>query len=124
MFGEGGQIGPELTGAQRTNLDYVLGKLVDPSAVVAQDYRVTILQTRDGRLITGIIKQENDQVVTIQTQNESIALPKSEIAERTKSPLSMMPEGLLAKLKNDEVRDLIAYLASPTQVPLPDRKGQ
>jgi putative membrane-bound dehydrogenase-like protein len=119
MFGEGAKIGPELTGAQRGNLDYVLGKLLDPSAVVARDYQVTVLQTKDGRLITGIVKQESDQVITIQTQNESILVPKNEVEQRAKSPISMMPEGLLAKLSDVEVRDLIAYLASPVQVPLP-----
>jgi putative membrane-bound dehydrogenase-like protein len=119
LFGEGGKIGPELTGSQRANLDYLLDNVLDPSAVVPYDYQVTLIQTKDGRLITGIIKQENEKVVTVQTQNEVIAVPKAEIDERTKSPISMMPEGLFAKLKDEEVRDLVAYLASPTQVPLP-----
>src|SRR5262249_30622694 len=64
LFGEGGKIGPELTGAQRGDLDYVLENLLDPSAVVGRDYQVTLVQTRDGRLITGIVTQENDQVLT------------------------------------------------------------
>src|SRR5262249_15117887 len=119
LFGEGGKIGPELTGSQRANLDYLLDNVLDPSAVVPYDYQVTLIQTKDGRLITGIIKQENEKVVTVQTQNEVLAVPKAEIDERTKSPISMMPEGLFAKLKDEEVRDLVAYLASPTQVPLP-----
>ena len=119
LFGEGARIGPELTGAQRGNLDYVLGKVLDPSAVVADDYRVTLLQTRDGRLITGIVKDENDKVITVQTPNEVLHLPKEEVEGRRKSPLSLMPEGLLAALRNDEVRDLIAYLGAPAQVPLP-----
>jgi putative membrane-bound dehydrogenase-like protein len=119
LFGEGGKIGPELTGSQRANLDYLLDNVLDPSAVVPYDYQVTLIQTKDGRLITGIIKQENEKVVTVQTQNEVLAVPKAEIDERTKSPISMMPEGLFAKMKDEEVRDLVAYLASPTQVPLP-----
>ena len=119
LFGEGGQIGPELTGSQRANLDYVLENVLDPSAVVPADYQVTILQTKDGRVITGIIKTETDKVVSVQTQNELLQLPRNEIDERQKSPLSMMPEGLLATLKDEEVRDLVAYLASPEQVVLP-----
>ncbi|MFN4260594.1 MAG: c-type cytochrome [Gemmataceae bacterium] len=122
LFGEGGKIGPELTGSQRNNLDYVLENLLDPSAVVGREYQVTALQTTTGRLITGIIKQENDKVVTVQTQNEIIYVPKTEIEERIQTNISMMPEGLLQPLKEDEVRDLIAYLASPTQVPLPEEK--
>jgi putative heme-binding domain-containing protein len=119
LFGEGGNIGPELTGSQRTNLDYLLENILDPSAVVASDYQVTVLLTKDGRVITGIIKQETDKVVTVQTQNEVIPVPQADIEERRKSPISMMPEGLLEKLSREEVRDLIAYLGSPMQVPLP-----
>jgi putative heme-binding domain-containing protein len=119
LFGEGGKIGPELTGSQRQNLDYILENLIDPSAVVPRDYQVTILQTADGRLVTGIIQQESEQVVTVQTPNELLRLPRDEILARKQSPLSMMPEGLLAPLRDDEVRDLISYLASPAPVPLP-----
>ncbi|HEV3119048.1 MAG TPA: PVC-type heme-binding CxxCH protein [Gemmataceae bacterium] len=119
LFDDGGDIGPELTGAQRTNLDYILENVLDPSAVVARDYQVSIIETRNGRVITGIIKQENDKALTLQTQNEKVTLPKHEIKTRSKSPISMMPEGMLAKLTDEEARDLVAYLASPEQAPLP-----
>jgi putative heme-binding domain-containing protein len=122
LFGEGAKIGPELTGSQRANLDYILENIIDPSAVVPADYQVTLLTLRDGRVITGIIKQENDKVVTVQTPNEMIPVPQAEIDERTRSPISLMPEGLLGRLKDEEARDLIAYLASPDQVPLPKEK--
>lgn len=123
LFGEGGRIGPELTGSQRSNLEYVLENLVDPGAVVPRDYQVSVFVLRDGRVVTGIVKEENDHVVKVQTQNEVLALAKPELEERTRSPLSMMPEGLLASLSPEEVRDLVAYLASPTQVALPAQGG-
>ncbi len=119
LFGEGGKIGPELTGAQRNNLDYLLENLIDPSALVGRDYQVTQIETQNGRTITGIIKEETDQVLTLQTQNELLRVPKADIAGRVLSPLSMMPERLLDNLKDEEVRDLIAYLGSPAQVPVP-----
>lgn len=119
LFGEGGDVGPDLTGSQRANLEYVLENVLDPSAIVAQDYQVTVLETKDGRILTGIIKQENDKALTVRTQNDTILVPKDEIESRRRSPLSMMPDGLLAPLKNEDVRDLVAYLASPNQVPLP-----
>ncbi|TMQ33421.1 MAG: c-type cytochrome, partial [Planctomycetota bacterium] len=119
LFDEGGDIGPELTGSQRGNLDYVLENVLDPSAVFAKDYRVTVVETKDGRVLTGIIRQENDRVLILQTQNEKVTVPKKEIQSRARSPVSMMPEGLLDKLTNAEVRDLTAYLAGPEQVPLP-----
>src|SRR5262249_34033630 len=122
LFDDGGAIGPDLTGSQRTNLDYVLENVLDPSAIVYGEYQVTVVETRDGRIVNGIVKQETDKAVTLQTQNEQVVLPKDEIASRTRSPLSLMPEGLFANLKDDEVRDLVAYLASPAQVALPKTK--
>jgi putative membrane-bound dehydrogenase-like protein len=121
LFGEGGDVGPELTGSQRGNLDYLLENILDPSAIVPTEYQVTILATKDGRVLTGIIKQENDKTVTVRTQNESVIVPKEEIEERHKSALSMMPEGLLGALKDGEVRDLVAYLGSAVQVALPKK---
>jgi putative heme-binding domain-containing protein len=119
MFGEGGRIGPELTGAQRGNIDYVLENLLDPSAVVPRDYKVTLIETTDGRVVTGIVRRENDDSVTLQTANDIVIIPQEEIEAREQSPLSMMPEGVLTKLTDDEVRDLVSYLASPTQVAAP-----
>jgi putative heme-binding domain-containing protein len=119
LFNEGAKIGPELTGSQRANVQYVLENVIDPSAIVAKEFQMTMVELKNGRVISGIIKDENDQAVTIQTQNEAITLPKKEIDSRNQSSVSMMPEGLLDKLSNEEVRDLVGYLASPAQVPLP-----
>ena len=58
LFGEGDDIGPDLTSSQRMNLDYLLENMLDPSAIVAKDYQVTILATTSGRIITGIIKRK------------------------------------------------------------------
>ena len=53
LFGEGGKVGPDLTGSNRANLDYALMNILDPSAVIAKEYRPTIVITTDGRVITG-----------------------------------------------------------------------
>jgi putative membrane-bound dehydrogenase-like protein len=120
LFGEGGQIGPELTGSQRSNLDYLLENLVDPSALVGRDYQMSIIETADGRILNGIIAAEDAAVLTVQTQNDRVLVPKSEIEAREQSKLSLMPEGLLDKLSEAEVRDLIAYLAGAEQAALRD----
>jgi putative membrane-bound dehydrogenase-like protein len=119
LFTEGGKIGPDLTGSQRVKPEYVLSKVLDPSAVVSKDYQVTIFRLADGRTVSGIIKEETDKTVTVQTQNDVLRLTKTDIEEREKSSQSMMPEGLLAPMSDAEVRDLMAYLAGPDQVPLP-----
>lgn len=119
LFGQGAEIGPDLTGSQRTELDYVLENLIDPSAAVARDYQMQVILTNTGRLITGLLVNESDLAVTIQTANERIVVPVDEIENHEVSPLSVMPEGLLAQLSTSQVIELIAYLAGPGQVPLP-----
>jgi putative heme-binding domain-containing protein len=119
LFGEGGKIGPDLTGSQRTNPEYLLTKLIDPSAVVARDYQMTVITTKSGRTISGLVKEESNKTLALQTQNEVVRLEKSDIEERSRSAQSMMPDGLLAMLSPTDVRNLIAYLSGSGQVALP-----
>jgi len=120
MYGQGGKIGPDLTGSGRANLDYLLENIADPSAVVSADYRMSILTLKDGRILSGVIAEKNERTVTLRTLTESLTLDRAEITKTETSPMSMMPEGLLLALQTDQVRDLIAYLMHPVQVPLPD----
>jgi putative membrane-bound dehydrogenase-like protein len=117
LWDAGGRIGPELTGSQRANPEYLLSEMLDPNAVVGREYQVTVFKTADERIINGIVRAETDKAVTIQTPTELITLPAEEIAARQKSALSMMPEGLPAKMTEKELRDLIAYMAGREQVP-------
>jgi putative heme-binding domain-containing protein len=118
LFNDGGKIGPDLTGSQRANPEYVLTKVLDPSAVVSRDYQMTIVELKSGRSISGLVKAETDKTLTMQTQNEVVLVNKADIDERKKSSQSMMPDGLLQMLTDVDVRDLIAYLAGDGQVPL------
>jgi putative heme-binding domain-containing protein len=118
LFGEGDQVGPDITGSNRTNLDYILQNIVDPSAVLGNDYRMTVLELVDGRVVSGLIQQESDSAFTVRTLNDTVLIAKSDVEFQSLSPLSMMPEGLLDRMQPQEVRDLIAYLGSPTQVAL------
>jgi putative heme-binding domain-containing protein len=119
LFGYGEKIGPDITGSNRANLDYILENAIDPSAVVGKDYQMTALILDDGRGITGLIQKETDSAITIRTFNDSLVIAKSAIEIRALSPLSLMPEGQFDQLSKEELRDLIAYLASPSQVALP-----
>ncbi len=119
LFDAGRLVGPNLTGSQRNNLDYVLENVLDPSAVVGRDYRLTTIATADGRVLTGIVTEETAESLTLKTPKEDVLLAVSEIEARKQSRLSMMPEGLFDKLSDEEIRNLVAYLASPVQVPLP-----
>lgn len=120
LFGEGGEIGPELTGANRTNLDYILENVLTPSAAIAKDYQLKTIVTVDGRLVSGIIKETTDNAIVVQTATEKVVIANDDIEEITTSPLSMMPDGQWDKLSDDDIRDFVKYLASPEQVPLPE----
>jgi putative membrane-bound dehydrogenase-like protein len=117
LFGEGGANGPELTGAQRSNLRYWLENVLFPSAIVAENYRVTAFQTADGRVVTGVPLTETEDAITIQTATEKITLEKPEIVQRKPSSLSLMPSGILDPLSEQERADLLKYLMSPVQIP-------
>ncbi len=118
LFGEGEHIGPDITGSNRANLDYVLETVLDPNAVVGKDYLMTDIVTFDGRVISGLVLKETDSAVTLRTINDTMVIAKQDIDQRLLATQSLMPEQLLETLKPGDVRDLVAYLASPTQVAL------
>ncbi len=112
LFGEGQAVGPELTGSQRTNLDYLLENVVDPNAAVPFDYKMTQLFLKDGRQVSGLVRKDTPQAVTVRTVNEEVVIPVKDIDERKPTNNSVMPEGLFDALKPEEVRDLVKYLMS------------
>lgn len=118
MYGEGGKIGPDLTGSGRANLDYLLENIVDPGAVVSADYRMSLVTLEDGRALSGVITAKDERTLTLRTLAETISIDLAEVVKTDTSPMSMMPEGLLLAFSPDQVRDLIAYLMHPSQVPL------
>jgi putative heme-binding domain-containing protein len=114
LYGDGGKIGPDLTGSNRNNLHYVLENVLDPSAAVARAYRLTTVLTDEGRIISGIAQILPNNVYAIQTAEQQLLIPAANVEELNESKLSMMPEGLFDKLSREEIRDLVAYLASQT----------
>jgi putative membrane-bound dehydrogenase-like protein len=124
LFDAGGDVGPELTGSDRANPDYILENVLDPSAAVNRDYTVTQIATTDGRLISGIIRSQSESSLVVQTANERIVVPREDVEAIKPSTTSMMPEGLLETLSTQEVRDLFAYLASTSQVSLAPAGGR
>lgn len=119
LFDQGGKIGPELTGSNRADLDYLLANVVDPNAVIGKDYLLTTVETKDGRTAAGIIQKQTPNTVTLVNQAETVTLARDSIKSLTQHELSLMPPGLLQGLSETEVVDLVAYLRSKAQVPLP-----
>ncbi|MFT5107950.1 MAG: putative membrane-bound dehydrogenase-like protein [Pseudoalteromonas tetraodonis] len=117
MYGEGGEIGPDLTGANRGDLNYVLDNLLDPSAEIPEGYQLNVITTRDGRNYGGTVDSETDaQLVLRQAAGDPVTIEKSDIQSREKLKVSMMPEGLLATLKDEDVIALVRYLRTTKAV--------
>ncbi|MGI9429769.1 MAG: c-type cytochrome, partial [Bythopirellula sp.] len=116
LFGEGGTIAPDLTGSGRKKADYVIRNLIDPSEQIDATYRLTTILTDDGRLFSGFIVQQDDSRITVRTQDTIVKLDMKNVDELSTSNVSMMPEGMLKMLRDDQFRDLLAYLASDEQV--------
>ena len=119
MYGEGGKVGPDLTGSGRSDLHYVLENIVDPSAVVGAGYRMAVVTVKDGRVLNGIVTRQDVRAVTLREQTQETTIPRDEIETLRWSAVSMMPDGLLQTLSDDQVRNLVAYLMHPTQVRMP-----
>ena len=119
MYGQGKNAGPDLTGGNRKNLDYLLENVVDPNAAVATDFRMSVLALKDGRVLNGVVVGKTDKVLTVQTQTESVFVARDDIDEIRPTDASLMPEGLLGTLSEEQIRDLVGYLQTSQQVPLP-----
>lgn len=117
LYNDGKAIGPDLTGSGRDNLDYLLQNIIDPAAVVPADYRLTNIEMKDGRSLTGVVRSRGEKIIALQTINESVNLETAEVKEIKQSELSLMPEGLLDALDEAQARDLIGYLMSKEPPP-------
>jgi putative heme-binding domain-containing protein len=87
--------------------------------VVTADFRMSILDLKDGRVLNGVITARTERALSVMTMTESLTLERAAIDSIQESSLSLMPEGLLEALPPDEARNLIAYLMHSGQVPVP-----
>ena len=118
LYGVGFKIGPDLTGSNRANLDYLLSNIVDPSAVMAKEYIPTVVLTIDGRVVNGLVSAEDKNSLTVQTSDAAVVIPKDEIEERMTADQSMMPDDQLKQFSPHQVRSLVAYLRGKQQNPM------
>jgi putative membrane-bound dehydrogenase-like protein len=118
LFGVGGKVGPEITGSNRASLDYLLENIFDPSAVIPKEYAVSVIGLTSGRVITGIVRGETRDALTVVTPTETLTVSRQDVEYRNPSDVSMMPDDLLKTVSEEEIRALIAYLQSPVQTAL------
>jgi putative membrane-bound dehydrogenase-like protein len=111
LYGEGGAIGPDITGSNRASLDYLLFNVLTPNAEVQDTYKMVVITTRDGRTLSGMVISETDRQVTLRiVGGDPISIRKSEIQSREATGVSLMPPGLFDTLTDPEVIDLVGYL--------------
>ena len=113
LFHSGGKIGPDLTNYQRDDLETMLTSMVNPNAEIREGYDGMTVKTRDGRYLIGFVADEGVQAVVLRGfDGTEVALPRDQIVEMKPLGRSLMPEGLLEGLSDQELRDLFAYLRS------------
>jgi len=113
LFGEGQNVGPDITGSNRADLNYLLENVLDPNAVIGKAYQLNVFTMKDGRVMSGVIKDENTAAVKIAMMGGvEFTLPMADIGKREVSKLSTMPEGLFDALPPEMVVDLVTYLQS------------
>ena len=117
LFDEGGQVGPDLTSFQRTDLSRMLPNIINPSLEIREGFENHLVVTVDGRVFNGfLIDQDGSVVILRSVDGTNLTLPRSQIDELQVSPVSLMPEGTLRLLKPQQLRDLFAYLRSSQPV--------
>ena len=110
---DGEQMGPDLTAvSKRFERDYILESIIYPSKVISDQYRSTLIVTRKGTQITGLVVPQGDALAVLQSDGSKITLKKEEIEQQLASLVSVMPERLLDPLSKQEIADLFAFLES------------
>ncbi|EKK01063.1 membrane-bound dehydrogenase domain protein [Rhodopirellula baltica SH28] len=119
LFGEGGKVGPDLTGYERSNLDFLSLAIIDPSAAIREEFTNYQLLTADGQVLSGLLENQTPETVTMRTaEGNAVRVDRDDIESLQASPVSLMPENILDALSTEDVRDLLAYLQQPMQIPL------
>jgi putative membrane-bound dehydrogenase-like protein len=113
LFGKGGKVGPDLTTYRRDDLDAMVLNIINPNAEIREGFSTVVVATIDGRVLSGVVVEQDNNVVVLRgDEGKEIHLPRAEIAELQTKPTSLMPEGLLNQLNDQQIRDLFAYLRS------------
>ena len=111
LFFKGGKIGPNLTTYQRDDLGTMLMSIIDPNAEIREGFENYAVTTTDGRTLSGFLADSDAQGIVLRGfDGTDFPLLRSEIRELRAAGRSLMPEGLLQGLSDDEIRDLMAYL--------------
>ncbi len=111
LFFKGGQIGPDLTNYQRDDLGTMLISIIDPNAEIREGFEYVTLTTKDGRALSGFLADRDTQVTVLRGMDgQDITVRQEEIKNIAPMGRSLMPEGILDTMSDQQIRDLFAYL--------------
>ena len=126
IYGEGQEVGPEITLNGRGSYDQLLSNVLDPNLVIGPAYQATTVVATDGRVLTGLVVEDSPSRVVLKTQGGKVeTVPRADVEESRLSPLSLMPEGIEGQITPRELADLFAFLtldkppADPQARPIP-----
>jgi putative heme-binding domain-containing protein len=114
---DGGGVGPDLTGVSGTfSVRDLLENIIEPSKQISSLYVTTVVVKKDGDLVTGWVPEETDDTVSVMEDmlvaGKLTVIKRKDIEDMKPSTVSLMPDGLLNTLKEDEISDLVAFLFS------------
>jgi len=117
LFHKGGNVGPNLTSYQRDDLGTMLISIVDPSAEIREGFQNYMLKTKDGRVLGGFLTDSDEQIVAIRgLDGQDVRVARPDVKELKALPTSIMPDGLLDGLGDQQLRDFFAYLRMPQPI--------
>ena len=111
IYGEGQEVGPDITANGRASYDQLLSNVFDPNLVIGAAYQATTVATADGRILSGLVAEDGPQRLVLKLQGgKTETIARADVEESKLSPLSLMPEGLEDQLTMPEWADLFAFL--------------
>jgi putative heme-binding domain-containing protein len=130
LYGEGQDVGPEITLNGRNSYEQLLSNVFDPSLVIGAAYQGTTIATSDGRILTGLLAENSPERIVLRMQGGKVeTVPRSDVEELKVSPMSLMPEDLEKQLQAQEIADLFAFITldrpptDPAARPIPGAGG-
>ena len=111
LFGQGGEVGPDLTGYERTNVDFLTLAIADPSAAIREEYTTYRVLTTDGQVASGLLVERSENGILLRTaEGQTVRFAAHDIDTYEASPVSLMPDNLVETLSDAQLRDLLSYV--------------
>jgi putative heme-binding domain-containing protein len=110
IYGAGGQVGPDLTGVGRADVEAILTNVIDPNLVIGASYFVHVAKTKKGAVFSGLLVEDSPERIVLKDGTKTETIRRADLSRLVVQELSMMPEGLEKTMTEAEFCDLVAFL--------------